>query len=61
MMATFSLLALLAILDMLSMRRVHWATALGGAWVVVIELTAIGVGHAAAWQHFATRMHSLGG
>jgi hypothetical protein len=34
---------------------------LGGAWVVVIELTAIGVGHAAAWQYFATRMHSLGG
>jgi len=61
MMAMFALLALLAVFDMLSMRRVHPATALGGIWVVVIELTAIGVGHTAAWQNFATHMHSLGG
>jgi hypothetical protein len=60
MMATFGLLALLAILDMLSMRRIHPVTALGGTWVVLIELTGVGVGHTAAWQSLATHIHSLG-
>jgi hypothetical protein len=60
MMATFGLLLLLTAYDLLSMRRIHRATALGGTWVVFIELTAVAVSHTAAWQSFATRMHSLG-
>ena len=60
MMATFSLLVLLAVFDLLSLRRIHLATALGGTWVVAIELAAIGAGRTAAWRHFATLMHSLG-
>ncbi|MGH8290731.1 MAG: hypothetical protein ACREV7_17235 [Steroidobacteraceae bacterium] len=60
MMAAFSLLLLLAAYDLLSMRRIHRATALGGAWVVLIELTAVAIGHTATWQSFATHMHSLG-
>ncbi|HJS90561.1 MAG TPA: hypothetical protein VJ738_11420 [Steroidobacteraceae bacterium] len=58
MTATFSLLLLVAVYDLLSMRRIHRATALGATWVVLIELTAIAIGHTAAWQSFATIMHS---
>ena len=60
MAAAFGLLLLLVAYDLLSMRRLHRATALGGAWVVLIELSAIAIGHTAAWQTFATTMHSLG-
>jgi hypothetical protein len=60
MMATFGLLLLLTAYDLLSMRRIHRATALGGTWVVFIELTAVAASHTAAWQSFATRMHSFG-
>jgi hypothetical protein len=59
MMAAFSLLLLLAAYDLLSMRRIHRATTVAGAWVVLIELTAVAIGHTAAWQSFATYMHSL--
>lgn len=59
MMATFSLLLLLALYDMLSTRRIHPATALAGGWVVFIESTAIAIGHTAAWQGFAAHMHSV--
>jgi hypothetical protein len=59
MMATFSLLLLLPLYDLLSTRRVHPATALAGAWVVLIESTAIAIGHTTAWQCFATHMHSV--
>ena len=59
MLATFSLLLLVILYDLLSMRRIHRATAFGATWVVLIELAAIAVGHTAAWQSFATLMHSL--
>jgi hypothetical protein len=60
MMAAFSLLLLLAAYDLMSMRRIHRATALGGAWVVLVELTAIAIGHTATWGIFATHIRSLG-
>ncbi|HEX5460116.1 MAG TPA: hypothetical protein VFX20_09105 [Steroidobacteraceae bacterium] len=60
MLAAFSLLLPLAVYDLLSMRRVHRATAWGGAWVVLIELTGAAIGHTAAWGSFATHMHSFG-
>lgn len=61
MMATFGLLLLLAVYDLLSMQRIHRATALGGSWVVFIELSAVAVSHTDAWHSFATHMHSLVG
>jgi hypothetical protein len=60
MTATFGLLLLLTAYDLLSIRRIHRATVLGGIWVVFIELTAVAVSHTAAWQSLATHMHSLG-
>jgi hypothetical protein len=33
---------------------------LGGAWVVIIELTAVAIGHTATWRSFATYIHSQG-
>lgn len=60
MTATFGLLLLLALYDLLAMRRIHPATALGSIWVVSIELTAIAIGHTAAWQNFAGYIHSAG-
>lgn len=60
MLAAFSLLLLLAAYDLLSMRRIHRATALGGAWVVLIELTAVTIGHTTTWESLATHVHSLG-
>jgi len=60
MMATFGLLLLLALYDLLALRRLHLATALGGLWVVFIELTAVAVGHTAVWQSLARYLHSAG-
>jgi hypothetical protein len=60
MMATFSLLVLLALYDLLAMRRIHPATALGGLWVVFIELTAVAIGHTTEWQSLVTYVHSAG-
>lgn len=59
MMAAFGLLFLLAIYDLLAIRGLHRATALGGAWVVLIELTAAGLGDTSAWRGFAAHVHSL--
>jgi hypothetical protein len=52
MICTFSLLALVAAYDLLSIRRTHPATAWAGAWVVSIELMGDAVGHTAAWHGF---------
>ena len=60
MMATFGLLLLLALYDLLAMRRIHIATALGGTWVVFIELTAIAIGHTSEWQSLVTYLHTAG-
>jgi hypothetical protein len=60
MTATFGLLLLVVAYDLVSMRRIHRATVLGGGWVVFIELTAAAVSHTVAWQSFATHMHSFG-
>jgi hypothetical protein len=58
MIATFGLLLLLVFYDLLTMRRIHPATALGGIWVVFIELTAIAIGHTTEWQNLTGYIHS---
>lgn len=60
MLASFGLLLLLVIYDLLSMQRIHLATALGSAWVILVELSAVAFDHTAAWQTFAIYAHSLG-
>lgn len=60
MVAAYGALLPLAAYDLLSMQRVHRATASGGAWVVLIELTGAAICHTAAWDSFATHMHSFG-
>jgi hypothetical protein len=59
MLAAFMLLALVIAFDLLSTRRLHRATALGAAWVVVIELTGFAVGHTGLWRAFAAQVLSL--
>lgn len=59
MMAGFGLLLLLIAYDLVSMRTIHRATALGGTWIVFIELTAVAVGHTDAWRSLTTHIHSL--
>lgn len=53
------LLALVVAYDLLALRRVHRATLLGSAWVVLIELTSLSVSHTAAWHAFAMWSRSL--
>lgn len=60
MLAAFSLLTLLIAFDLMSMRKVHRATALGSAWVVCIELGGFALGHTAMWHTFAAHVRSLG-
>lgn len=60
MMASFTLLLLLALYDLLSLRRLHRATVLGGGWVIFIELTAIAIGHTTAWRSLAALMLASG-
>ena len=59
MLCMFTLLALLIGFDLKSTGRVHRATALGSAWVVFIELSAVAVGRTAAWHAFAIHVRSL--
>lgn len=59
MLCMFTLLALLIAFDIRSHGRVHRATALGSAWVVFIELSAVVVGRTAAWHAFAIHVRSL--
>jgi hypothetical protein len=60
MFAAFTLLSLLFVYDVLSTRRLHRATVLGSAWVVLIELSGFVVGHTAAWSAFAVHVRSIG-
>jgi hypothetical protein len=59
MLAAFTLLAMLNAYDLVSLRRVHRATLLGTAWVVIVELGAFAVGHTAAWRAFAIHLRSI--
>lgn len=59
MMAGFGLLLLLIAYDLVSMRTIHRATALGGTWIVFTGLSAVALSHTEAWQSLATHIHSL--
>jgi len=49
----------LAVYDHWSMRRVHRATLLGGAFLVAVSLARFPVGQTAAWHSFATWVQGL--
>ena len=48
MLEAFTLLLPIIAYDLLSMRRIHRATALAGAWVICIELLSLPVSHTVA-------------
>jgi hypothetical protein len=52
MMCTFSLLFIVIGYDLLSLRRVHRATALASTWVICIELGGLAVSFTASWHQF---------
>ena len=53
------LLAVVALYDLLTLRKVHRATVYGTAWVVFVELAAIWIGPTAAWHNAATYIRLL--
>jgi hypothetical protein len=59
MMATFSLLLVLALFDWQLTGKVHRATAFGAAWVACIEIAGIAVGLTSGWHSFAGQVHAL--
>jgi hypothetical protein len=61
MLAAFVLLVMLMAFDLLSTRRLHRATLMGSAWVVLIELSGFTLGHTTAWHSFADHLRSLSG
>jgi hypothetical protein len=61
MLAAFSLLGLMFAFDLASMRRVHRATLLGSAWVMLVELSAVAIGRTTAWHGFVIHVRSLVG
>ena len=60
MLAAFTLLGAMMAFDLLSMRRVHPATARASAWVVFIEVGGFAIGHTAVWHAFVAHVRSLG-
>jgi hypothetical protein len=59
MLCAFALLLLVVAFDLKTTRRIHRATLLGGAWVVLIELAAFVVGHTAIWHAVAGHVRTL--
>jgi len=59
MTCMIGLLALVAAFDLLSLRRVHPATLLGGAWVASIELLIVPLSHTAAWHALASEAQKI--
>lgn len=60
MLCAFLLLLLVVAFDLMTTRRIHRATVLGGAWVVFIELTAFAIGHTSLWHAFAAHVRPVG-
>jgi hypothetical protein len=60
MVCTFALLLLVIAYDLATIRKVHRATALGGAWVVCIELGAIAVSSTAEWHQLTNGLLRMG-
>lgn len=59
MLCTFSLLGLLVVYDLFSLRKVHRATALGGSWVVCTGLGAIVISTTTAWHEVTSAILRL--
>ena len=59
MLAAFTLLGAVMAFDIRSSERVHPATIVGSAWVVLIELSGFALGHTAAWRDFVALVRSL--
>jgi hypothetical protein len=58
MLCSFSLFAVLATYDFVSLGKIHLATVSGSAFVILVELMSFPVGHTAAWHAFAAWMRS---
>jgi FtsH-binding integral membrane protein len=54
MMVPYGLLVVMAAYDLWSTRKIHRATAFGGAFLIVAQLVRVPIAHSAAWQSFAT-------
>ena len=59
MICMIGLLGLVASYDLLSLRKVHPATLLGGAWVIAIELVSMPLSHTTAWAGFASGVQGI--
>jgi hypothetical protein len=57
MICTFALLGLVIAYDLVSLRKLHRATLLGGTWVISVELLSLPLSHTAAWHAFAAWSH----
>jgi hypothetical protein len=57
MCCMIGLLAVLVTYDLLSLRKIHPATALGSAWVIAVELLSVLLSSSAAWHAFAAWSH----
>jgi hypothetical protein len=53
------LLAMVAAYDLLSLRKLHPATALAGAWVISVELMSVPLSNTTAWHTFAAWSRSF--
>jgi hypothetical protein len=58
MLCSYSLLAILALYDLFSTRRLQPVTILGSAFVILVELMSYPVGPTAAWHIFASWLRS---
>jgi hypothetical protein len=58
-LAMFGLLAVVAVYDLLSLRKLHRATVFGVAWVVFVELAAIWIGPTTVWHNVATHIRLI--
>jgi hypothetical protein len=58
-LAMFATLMIVVVYDLISLRKVHRATALGIAWVVCVQSTAVAIGPTTAWHSLAAHVPPL--
>lgn len=58
-LAMFATLMIIVVYDLISLGKVHRGTALGVAWVVCVQSTAVAIGPTAAWHNIAAHVPPL--
>jgi hypothetical protein len=58
-LAMFATLMTIVAYDLITLRKVHRATALGVAWVVCVQSAAVAIGPTAAWHNLAAHVPPL--